>query len=132
MAKTQAVTLDWLRAKRDETELSKRRTWESKCRRYKVQECVGKFTDMGTYFYALTGPTLISRHRKKGAAERACEKHLRTPVKRKRRVTTAQIVAMLHEIIEELDDDLASAILGTDAEAEHMDILIPIVKEQLS
>ena len=67
--------LDWLRAKRDDTELSKRRTFESRCRRYKVQECTGKFTGMGVTVYAVTGTTLISKHKKIGPAKAACQKH---------------------------------------------------------
>ncbi len=71
--------LAWKRAKRDETDVAKRRTWESRCFRYKVQESVGKLVEMGTSYYALVadeyGWRILSRHRKRKPAETACEKH---------------------------------------------------------
>lgn len=71
--------LEWKRAKRDETDVAKRRTWESRCFRYKVQESVGKLVEMGTIYYALAadkyGFRILSLHRKRKPAEMACEKH---------------------------------------------------------
>ena len=77
------MALEWMRAKKDETELSKRRTWESRCRQYKVQECAGKFAEMGTVVYAIAndGPRIISRHIRRSAAEKACEKFERRRLK---------------------------------------------------
>jgi hypothetical protein len=69
--------LEWLRAKKDETNTSTRRTWETRCRRYKVQESIGKFTGMGTTYYALVQGAILSTHKKKSTAEDACEAHNR-------------------------------------------------------
>lgn len=68
--------LSWMRAKRDETECARRRTWESRCRVYTVIESVGKFSGMGTTYYALSGDEIIGRHRKRVPAERTCESHM--------------------------------------------------------
>lgn len=74
--------LEWKRAKRDETDVAERRTWESRCGLYKVQESVGKLIDMGTRYYAMGtdryGWRIISQHRKRTPAETACEKHNRS------------------------------------------------------
>lgn len=73
--------LEWKRAKRDETDIAKRKTWESRCGHYKVQESVGKLIEMGTSYYALAadkyGWLILSQHRKRKPAEMACEKHNR-------------------------------------------------------
>lgn len=64
------------RAKRVDTELSRRRLWASTCGRYHVMEAVSNY-GLPTAFYAL-GATLadmISKHRTRSAAENACEKH---------------------------------------------------------
>lgn len=75
--KTPVPQLEWMRAKKDETTCANRRTWESRCRRYKVQESVGKFIDMETVYYALwlrsVGWEILSRHRKRSTAAAACE-----------------------------------------------------------
>lgn len=76
--KIELPPLDWKRARRDETMTSKRRTWESRCKRYKVQESVSKFGMPTTYFAVHNGPDgeeIIKRHKKRGPAEKSCEKH---------------------------------------------------------
>lgn len=65
--------LSWMRAKRDETICARRRTWESRCHDYLVIESVGKFSEMGTTYYALHNDEIIGRHRKRVLAERTCE-----------------------------------------------------------
>lgn len=70
--------MEWKRAVRDETALSNRRTWASRCGHYKVQESVGKFSGMLTVYYALFDGTILSRHQKREPAEKACQKHVRT------------------------------------------------------
>jgi len=78
--------IEWKRARRDETDLAHRRIWQSRCGRYEVVESVGKFTDMGTMYYAILLPcTIISRHRFRNPAENACERHANPPKPRKRR-----------------------------------------------
>jgi hypothetical protein len=79
--------LDWLRAKKDETIISIRTTWETRCRNYKVQESVGKLTGMGTVYFAMYDNTILSRHRKKRPALGVCEKHARQ-VARKAKANT--------------------------------------------
>ncbi len=69
--------LDWMRAKRDETICATRRTWNSRCGLYKVVESVGKFSEMGTIYYAIRTigiEYILSKHRKRGPAEKVCEK----------------------------------------------------------
>jgi len=77
MSKTKQK-LDWMRAQKDETPCAKRRTWRSRCGLYKIVESVGKLPGMGTRYYAVNiagGESIISRHSKRGPAERACQKH---------------------------------------------------------
>lgn len=71
--------LIWKRAKKDETDCAFRRKWASRCGRYSVVESISKFNEGGTIYYALRALTgdgwaIISRHRKRGPAEKACEK----------------------------------------------------------
>lgn len=70
--------LDWLRAKKDETICAHRRTWESRCREFKIVESVGKFSEMGTIYYAIWRgdgfERIISKHRGRKPAEKSCEK----------------------------------------------------------
>lgn len=77
--------IEWKRARRDESMTSNRRTFESRCKRYRVIECVGKFSGMGTTWYAMFGDMTISRHSRKAPAIRACQRHLNPPKKRKRK-----------------------------------------------
>lgn len=73
--------MEWKRARRDETLIAKRRTWESRCLRYRVQESVPKLTGLAKVFYALYFDTalntwlIIGRHRTRRAAETNCLTH---------------------------------------------------------
>jgi len=74
--------LEWKRAQRDETLISKRRRWFSRCGNYEVTEATSKyeFKDNGklmVYYYAIFQNVLIKRHKLKHKAEESCEKHLR-------------------------------------------------------
>jgi len=74
------ILLEWkTRARKDETDCAHRRTWATRCGKYATQESVGKFTGMGTVYYALRishcGSVIISRHRKLRPARLACEKY---------------------------------------------------------
>ncbi len=80
MVKKSKVVIEWKRAKKDETDCAFRRTWVSRCGRYSVVESISKFTDGGDIYYALRalpndGWMIISRHRRRGPAEKACEKY---------------------------------------------------------
>lgn len=75
-------SLEWMRAYRDETDVSRRRTWRSRCRRYVVQESESKYEkdDKGravVRFYAIlvAGQVILGRHRKKARAQKTCENH---------------------------------------------------------
>lgn len=74
------ILLEWMRAKRDETICAHRRTWESRCHLYKVQESVGKFSEMVTVYYAIHDNSILGRHRKREPAEQTCEKHAMQPL----------------------------------------------------
>ena len=76
--KKKKIKLEWKRAKRDETECATRRTWESRCGLYKIQESVSKFGLAITYYSLYddgTGWAVIDRRQKRNAAEKACEAH---------------------------------------------------------
>jgi hypothetical protein len=79
MAKKKSTVLEWKRAKKDETELSVRRTWDSRCGLYRVQESISRY-GLPTVYYALQKDKgtdcffILSRHRKRKPAEDACEK----------------------------------------------------------
>lgn len=80
MTKKSKILLEWqIRAKKDETDCAHRRTWMTRCGKYATQESVGKFTGMGTVYYALRVLSceyvIISRHRKRRSAMLACEKY---------------------------------------------------------
>lgn len=80
MKKKPEPQLEWKRAKKDETTCAHRRTWESRCGHYIVQESVGKFSEMGTTYYAMhddcgRGWFIVGRHRNRNSAEMACEKY---------------------------------------------------------
>ena len=74
--------MDWKRARRDETEISHRRTWDSRCLEYRVQESVPKY-DLSIIYYALYRDReiqnwiIIGRHRTRKAAIKKCEMHER-------------------------------------------------------
>lgn len=76
--------MEWKRARRDETEISNRRTWESRCLRYRVQESVPKYEGLSIVYYALYFNVelnntweIIGRHRNRNAATKKCELHER-------------------------------------------------------
>lgn len=69
--------LEWKkRAKRVDTDTSRRRLWASTCGRYHVMEAISNY-GLPKKFYALgaTLADLISDHRTRNAAEKACEQH---------------------------------------------------------
>ena len=70
--------IDWKkRARKDQTRISDRRTWDSKCGQYRVQEYVPRLIGMDTIYYSisLTDGILWNNHRTRKAAERRCENH---------------------------------------------------------
>jgi hypothetical protein len=75
--------MEWKRARRDETEIAQRWTWESRCLRYRIQKSLPKYEGLATIFYALNFDTgignwlIIGRHRTRKAAEKKCELHQR-------------------------------------------------------
>ena len=71
--------LDWMRAKKKETIIAYHTTWESRCRVYKIVESVGKFSEMVTIYYSIVGNTIIGKSRRRGPAERICNKHAWQP-----------------------------------------------------
>jgi hypothetical protein len=83
MTKVKSDTLlEWKRAKKDETEISHRRRWFSRCGHYEVNESTSKYElkDNGkplVVYYAIHNQRLISRHRMKHKAEESCEKRAR-------------------------------------------------------
>jgi len=95
-AKSDSAVLEWKRAKRDETLISTRRRWFSRCGDYEVNESTSKyeFKDNGkpvVFYYAIHDNILISRHRMKHKAEESCDRHKRKalglsmPKKKRRR-----------------------------------------------
>jgi hypothetical protein len=72
------TNLDWKRATSDETDCSHRKTWESRCQCYRVQESVSKF-GLPRVYYALYYDgdcwSILSRHYKKETAQKACVSH---------------------------------------------------------
>lgn len=66
------------RARKSETTISNRRTWDSVSGKFAVTEFVPKLAgDIGSYFLAIerrpgAGDRIISRHRTRHAAEDAC------------------------------------------------------------
>jgi hypothetical protein len=71
------IVLEWMRAKKDQTDCAHRTIWESRCRRYKVVESVSKLAELGTTYYAIRRQPhefIISKHRKGGPAKSACVK----------------------------------------------------------
>jgi hypothetical protein len=69
------------RCKKDRTEVSDRRIWESKCNRYKVVHShifLGNGEIPDTYYAIVLGDCferIISKHRKKNPAIKSCENH---------------------------------------------------------
>ena len=76
--------IEWKkRAKKDQTDISDRRIWESWCGKYRVVESQVRFGDEPKRYYAMlyktSGPypfwDIISKHRKKDPATKSCEQH---------------------------------------------------------
>lgn len=86
MAKQRPNLIEWKRPKSDETDCSKRRRWFSRCGRYELTEAVSKFKGMPTIYYAITLDPLaiIGRHRRRSAAIRTCEDHIRKVLREQR------------------------------------------------
>lgn len=80
-------SIDWKRARRDETDLAHRRTWESRDKAYRVIESVGKYTDMGTHWYGILvdNQRILYVGRSERQAYLACERHYNPPKPRKRK-----------------------------------------------
>ena len=80
-------SIDWKRARKDETDLAHRKIWNSRCGVYRVIESVGKFTEMGTYWYAILveGQTILYSGRSWRQAYAACDKHHNPPKRQKRK-----------------------------------------------
>jgi len=68
--------LTWKRAVRDEIATSTRKTWDTHCGRYRVQESVSKL-GLGTSYYAICLPNSIlsNKCRKKETAQQFCQEH---------------------------------------------------------
>lgn len=65
--------LEWKRAVKDETIISKRRHWHSRCGRYTVVQGVSKLCELGTHYSAISAKMgLLKTHRTRKAAERTC------------------------------------------------------------
>jgi hypothetical protein len=80
--------IDWMRAKRDQTDLANRRIWQSRCRTYKVIESVGKFEEMGTHWYGILcgeGESILYVGRSWRQAYAACDRHHSPPEPKKRK-----------------------------------------------
>ena len=79
------------RAKKDNTDVSNRRIWGTKCNKYRVVESKIIFGDLPVKYYAMRLVlvrdkecwSIISKHKTQNAANKACQKHLSPPKKRK-------------------------------------------------
>lgn len=76
------LQVEYKRAKKDETDISHRRRWFSRCGDYEVNESTSKYEikDNGkplVVYYAIFGQKIIGRHRLKRKAEETCENHKR-------------------------------------------------------
>jgi hypothetical protein len=78
--------LDWKkRCRKDSTVTSDRKIWETKCGRYKVVFSQVRFgrgpNGIPDTYYAIergeSWESIISKHRKKNPAMKACEKHFK-------------------------------------------------------
>lgn len=70
------IKLEWKRGKRADTDMSKRMIWASRCGRYQVMESISNYS-LPTSYYAMreTLSSVISTHKTRKAAERACDDH---------------------------------------------------------
>lgn len=71
--------LHWKRGKSDTTLVSKRMIWETKCKQYRVVKSKIIYGDLSIIYYAMINNNglwdIISKHRKKSTAQKACEQH---------------------------------------------------------
>lgn len=93
------MSLQWKRAKLDTLPTCSRRTWESKCGQFKVEEHTRRLGGAPDVFYSMcwlpanwltTGgywAIIASNHRTVGGAQRACEAIARGRERRGKRAT---------------------------------------------
>lgn len=71
--------LQWKKGRSDNTEISNRMIWESRCKRYRAMKSKIVYGDLPVVFYAMINKDgfwdILSKHRKKSTAQKACEKH---------------------------------------------------------
>ena len=70
---TKTVTIEYKRGKRDTTTTAQRMTWESRCGKYKVQECKSLLDGIKRYYALVDGRMLehMKTYKTRKAAERA-------------------------------------------------------------
>ncbi len=76
------MTIKWLqRAKRCDTQVAKRRRWDSRCRRFAIVESVSPH--FGRWFQGIqvipNGEVLVKRSRSRRVVERALDRIVLTP-----------------------------------------------------
>lgn len=92
---TDAITLSWMRAMKVDHVASTHKVWRSRCGKYRVVESVSKY-GLSTVYYAqrlvhlgtADSPSdesvfaIISRHKTKAGAQKACCQHASQPRRR--------------------------------------------------
>ena len=74
--KTETAKLEWMqRGKGDKTTTSERMTWETRCRRYRVERHKSTLGDVTRFLAIHVVDGVIGRHYKKTAAMRTCQSH---------------------------------------------------------
>lgn len=72
--------LSWMKGSRQDLTLSHRMVWRSRCGRYRVERIAIQLAldtnPYPPYFLAIYENSILSRHRKRKAAEDACERHV--------------------------------------------------------
>lgn len=80
--------LEWKRAIRDETSISRRRLWRSRNGQYVVIEAAPKLAGLRTVYYAVNQITqqILGRHKQRLLAIRTCEQDFagRSPLSRRK------------------------------------------------
>ena len=84
--------IEWQDPQKDETDISKRKLWQSNCGSYKIVYSSPKYGKalLPDVYYAIfvdqkqenRAEIIISKHRKHDTAAMACEKHLRVMKKK--------------------------------------------------
>jgi len=79
--------IEYKRGRRDETTTAHRMTWESRCGRFKVQECTSKLDGIKRYYALVDGRMLehMKTYKTRKTAERALQNTLSKPIKSSRR-----------------------------------------------